>query len=75
MSVVFADSGYWVALINPLDALRSIARQVSGELGAVQIVTSEMVLIEVLNHFSRLGPRLRATAVEVHGRDSRRPER
>ena len=67
MSVVFADSGYWVALINPLDALRSIARQVSGELGAVQIVTSEMVLIEVLNHFSRLGPRLRATAVEVMG--------
>ena len=67
MSVVFADSGYWVALINPLDALRARARQVSGDLGTVQIVTSEMVLIEVLNHFSRLGPRLRATAVAVMG--------
>lgn len=67
MSVVFADSGYWVALINPLDGLRAVARQASGELGAVQIVTSEMVLIEVLNHFSRLGPRLRSAAVDAIG--------
>lgn len=56
MSVVFADSGYWVALINPLDGLRAVARRVSGDLGGAEIVTSEMVLIEVLNHFSRLGP-------------------
>ena len=33
MSVAFADSGYWVALINPLDALRAVARRVSGDLG------------------------------------------
>ena len=67
MSVVFADSGYWVALINPLDALRAGARRVSAELGAAKIVTSEMVLIEVLNHFSRLGPHLRGAAVDVIG--------
>ena len=63
MSVVFADSGYWVALINPLDALRAVARRVSGDLGPIEIVTSEMVL----NHFSRLGPRLRGAAVDAIG--------
>ena len=62
MSVVFADSGYWVALINALDGLRAVARRVSGDLGPIEIVTSEMVLVEVLNHFSRLGPRLRGAA-------------
>ncbi len=67
MSVVFADSGYWVALINPLDTLRAVARRVSGDLGPIEIVTSEMVLIEVLNHFSRLGPRLRGAAVDAIG--------
>ncbi len=67
MNVVFADSGYWVALINPLDGLRAVARRVSQDLGPIQIVTSEMVLVEVLNHFSRLGSRLRGAAVEVMG--------
>ncbi len=67
MSVVFADSGYWVALINPLDGLRAVARRVSGDLGPIEIVTSEMVLVEVLNHFSRLGPHLRGATVEVMG--------
>ena len=73
MSVVFADSGYWVALINPLDALRAGARRVSAELGPVKIVTSEMVLIEVLNHFSRLGPHLRGAAVDVIGEITNNP--
>ena len=63
MNVVFADSGYWVSLINPLDALRAVARRVSGDLGPIEIVTSEMVL----NHFSRLGPRLRGAAVDAIG--------
>lgn len=67
MSVVFADSGYWVALINPLDGLRPVARRVSEDLGPIEIVTSEMVLVEVLNHFCRLGPHLRGAAVDAIG--------
>ena len=35
MNVVFADSGYWVSLINPLDAMRAVARRVSGDLGPI----------------------------------------
>ncbi len=64
MRVVFADSGYWVALINRGDQLGERAEEVTVSLGSFQIVTSEMVLIEVLNHFSAGGERSRTAAFE-----------
>ena len=65
MRVVFADTGYWIAVINPRDEWRESAENAEATLGAHRIVTSEMVLIEVLNHFSRGGTDARKTAVEV----------
>lgn len=65
MRVVFADTGYWIAIINPQDALRESAENAEATLGAHRVVTSEMVLIEVLNHFSRGGADARRTATEV----------
>ena len=65
MRAVFADSGYWVAVINPLDELQERAVRIDETLGVHRKVTSEMVLIEVLNHFSRGGESGRRTAVEV----------
>jgi predicted nucleic acid-binding protein len=55
MRRVFADAGYWIALLNPKDGLHAKARQVSIALGQVRIVTSEMVLAEVLNAFASKG--------------------
>jgi uncharacterized protein len=46
---VFADTGYWVALLDPKDQLHSSAIEVSRTLGKRRIVTSEMVLAEFLN--------------------------
>ena len=48
MKVVFADTGYWAAVLNPRDALHDRARQVSASLGKVRILTTEMVLDELL---------------------------
>ncbi len=73
MERVFADTGYWIALLNPRDELHQKATNTSHSYHATQIVTSEMVLAELLNSFSDYGPRLRraaARAVESLREDS-----
>jgi predicted nucleic acid-binding protein len=65
MKTVFADAGYWFALINPHDGLRPKATAVSKRLGRCRIVTTEMVLTEVLNHFADKGQQLRKNALDV----------
>jgi predicted nucleic acid-binding protein len=55
MTSVFADAGYWIALLNPTDALHERAVQVSASLGQTRILTSELVLTEVLNACARKG--------------------
>ena len=65
MRAVFADTGYWVAVIHPHDALHKRAMAVSRELGQCAIVTSEMVLVEVLNMFSSRGEHLRDVAART----------
>jgi len=57
MERVFADTGYWIALLNPRDDLHNKATAVARDYGLGQIVTSEMVLTEFLNSFSDYGPR------------------
>ena len=48
MNVVFADTGYWEALLNPKDNLNAKARAISSNLGKSRILTTEMVLDELL---------------------------
>lgn len=62
MRVVFADTDYWIAVSNPRDALHTQARDLSRALHPVHVVTSEMVLTEYLNDFSRRGEFLRRAA-------------
>ena len=52
MRQVFADTGYWIAVLDPRDELHQRARQVSQNLGQFRLVTSEMVLTELLNSFA-----------------------
>ena len=49
MSVVFADSGYWIALWNPRDALHQRSMAVADALGTSDVVTTHLVLVEALN--------------------------
>jgi predicted nucleic acid-binding protein len=62
MDRVFADTGYWVALLSPRDELHSKAVSFARQFEAAEIVTSELVLVEFLNTFSDRGPHLRTAA-------------
>ncbi len=55
MKVVFADTSYWFALLVRTDPWHEIAALLSLELIDARVVTTEMVLAELLNGVSRLG--------------------
>lgn len=65
MKKVFADTGYWIAVVNPHDSLNDKALRVSASLGPHLIVTSEMVLTEVAAYFSDKGAPLRQAVVDL----------
>jgi predicted nucleic acid-binding protein len=65
MRIVFADTGYWVALLNPHDDLHDKAVRLSKTIHPVHIVTTEMVLTELLNDFSDRGEYFRKAAVSL----------
>jgi predicted nucleic acid-binding protein len=63
MKMVFADTGYWIALFDPQDTLNPKAIQCSINLASETICTSEMVLTEFLNHFAKRGKYIRRASV------------
>ena len=65
MSNVFADTHYWIAIINPHDQWHSRAVTVSQSLGTVQLVTTDDVLVEVLNFFAGYGALMRSNAAQA----------
>jgi predicted nucleic acid-binding protein len=67
MRTVFADTGYWAALLNPRDQLHPRATEVSKDLQQVRYVTTEMILAELLNLLSGKGAHLRAVACTLVG--------
>ena len=63
---VFADTGFWIARLSPLDRLHGKARDVARALGGtVPILTSELVLVEMLNAFSGGGVFVRERAARL----------
>jgi predicted nucleic acid-binding protein len=55
MRQVFADTFYWVSLVNPGDGWYSKVFEVSNALGDVQIFTTEEVLTEALTFYAESG--------------------
>jgi hypothetical protein len=41
MKRIFADAGYWIALVHPRDPLHRKAREESASIGHAQLVTSQ----------------------------------
>src|SRR5438105_6225806 len=60
--ILFADTFFWVALVNPRDTFHARVTAFSRTLGTSQVITTDEVLTEVLNWFSRGGPHLRGEA-------------
>ena len=65
MSVVFADAGYWTAIQNADDELHDVAQKAIDKLVQSRIVTTQMALVEFLNHMNRLGQYRRTIAVNT----------
>lgn len=63
MKLLFSDSGYWIALLNPQDALHAKALRISRTIRGRHIVTSQMVLTEFMNAYAKLGSQFRRLAV------------
>ncbi len=62
MKLFFADTAYWIALLHKGDSHHSIALALSRDLDEASIVTTDEVLAEVLNYFSKRGPTSRRIA-------------
>lgn len=65
MSPIFVDTHYWIASINPKDEWHERASEVEEGLAGVPLLTTEAVLVEMLNYFSRFGPKARARVVGI----------
>ncbi|MCQ3805385.1 MAG: PIN domain-containing protein [Acidimicrobiia bacterium] len=65
MRTVFADAGYWIALWHPRDALHRSAMVVSESLGAIVVVTTQLVLVEALNALAGMGEFRRLFAAQM----------
>lgn len=65
MNAIFADTFYWIALLNPRDSAHNHVLTISRSLGRVELVTTEEVLTEVLNYFAGFGSEVRHRAVQA----------
>lgn len=66
MRIVFADTCYWIALLNPRDQLHAKAINVSRRPGGDDaIATTDEVLAEFLNYFGTRGTFFRSAAIRL----------
>lgn len=59
MSTVFADTLYWIALINSRDQWHKRAVSINADLRAARMVTTDSVLTELANFFAEYGDIMR----------------
>ena len=72
-AAIFADSGYWIALITPDDDLHEKATELQTLLANRRIVTTQLVLNEVLNPRSGTTRQRRQATVDLVERIGRNP--
>lgn len=65
MRVVFADSFFWMALVNPRDEWHLKATEYQHELTEARIVTTQEVLTELLTYLSGWGDYWRTVAAHL----------
>ncbi|MCY4618589.1 MAG: PIN domain-containing protein [Chloroflexi bacterium] len=74
MRTVFADAGYWIGMLFGRDQLHELAVEVTARLAPLDIITTQMIVVEVFNHASRFATTDRQVVVEWL-RDLERSER
>ena len=73
MTAYFADASYWIALITPNDEFHELATEYATLLDDAEIMTTQLVLNEVLNPRSGTTPQRRMAAVELVDQIMRNP--
>lgn len=73
MSIVFADTFYWVAILDAHDNWHQAALAAKQQLGLATLVTTDEILVEVLNTFGGQGQHLRHLACAFVYRLRREP--
>lgn len=67
MRTVFVDTFFWVGILSPKDELRQQAREAEAAVRPARFVTTEPVLIEVLNLYAERKHLRQATANFIKG--------
>jgi uncharacterized protein len=62
MNELFVDTGFWIAKVNPRDDLHERAESLAIKYSYRRLVTTDVVLVEIQNFFSRHGEQLRSLA-------------
>ena len=65
MRKIFVDTSYWIAVLNPTDSLHAFADNLTLALFPCKLFTSELILNELLNHYSGSGSRFREITVNL----------
>lgn len=65
MKTIFVDTSYWIASLHEKDDLHDRAIAIEKKLTGTQLITSELVLNEVLNDFSKSGRYFRKIAANL----------
>jgi len=65
MKTVFADTIYWVASLNSRDQWHDAVVLAESALGDFQIITTELVLMEILNFYAEYNQLLRQSAARL----------
>ncbi len=65
MREIFADAGYWIALLHSGDQHHVKAEAVASGLGKALIVTTQMALTEVFNATARMGEDARRHVIQL----------
>ena len=73
MKEIFADAGYWIAVLDRDDELHERARSATGRFASCRTVTTQMALVEFLNFMGRAGEHKRKLASLMVERLERSP--
>jgi uncharacterized protein len=63
--VVFVDTFYWITRIDAHDQWHQRAKEVSDSLTDTRLLTTDEILIELLNYFSAYGPQMRQAVARI----------
>jgi predicted nucleic acid-binding protein len=65
VKTVFVDTSYWIARIDPRDQWHVRAREIGSSLADTRLLTTDAVLVELLNFFSAYGSEMRRAAALI----------